>query len=257
MASTHALTALGEGTYDHQDMLPIVEKLLVLQDRDRKLLRLQAEIEASGPQKQLLSQKAARAQADFDLFKLRSKQIESDRKKLELEVATKQQLVEKCRTGQGNTKKNEEYSAFQHQIDTTQREITSLEDQQLELMEKSDEVAREVQAADKVAKNLKSEVDKALADLTERDGNLQRDFESVSAERNLLIADLDDGLRSRYERLLKTKGENIIVGVTHSICGGCHMKLTTQTFLSAKAQIEIITCPNCSRMLYYTRDMED
>ncbi|MSU36678.1 MAG: hypothetical protein EXS36_16590 [Pedosphaera sp.] len=238
-------------------MLPIVEKLLVLQDRDRKLLRLRAEIEASGPQKQLLTQKAAQAQADFDLFKLRSKQIESDRKKLELEVATKQQLVEKCRTGQGNTKKNEEYSAFQHQIDTTQREITPLEDQQLELMEKSDQVGREIQAAEKVAKSLKAEVDKALADIKERDGSLQRDFEAVSAERKGLIGDLDEGLQSRYERLLKTKGENIIVGVTNSICGGCHMKLTMQTFLSAKAKTDIVTCPSCSRMLYYTRDMED
>jgi predicted nucleic acid-binding Zn-ribbon protein len=60
----------------------------------------------------------------------------------------------------------------------------------------------------------------------------------------------------RYERILKTKGDNVLVGVHRVVCGGCHVKLPMQVCLHAKAQLEIASCPNCGRMLYFTPDMD-
>jgi predicted nucleic acid-binding Zn-ribbon protein len=34
------------------------------------------------------------------------------------------------------------------------------------------------------------------------------------------------------------------------------MKLPTQTVVTAKAQADIVTCINCSRILFWTRDMD-
>jgi predicted nucleic acid-binding Zn-ribbon protein len=60
----------------------------------------------------------------------------------------------------------------------------------------------------------------------------------------------------RYERLLKNKGDNVIVGINHGVCGGCHMKLPPQILVSCRGQKEIVACSNCGRILYYSRDME-
>ena len=67
---------------------------------------------------------------------------------------------------------------------------------------------------------------------------------------------IDDSARARYERLLKHRGENVVVGVEHGVCGGCHMKLPTQVLVSCQAEQGIVTCINCGRILYYTRDMD-
>ncbi|NDF01727.1 MAG: hypothetical protein EB034_26220, partial [Verrucomicrobia bacterium] len=56
--------------------------------------------------------------------------------------------------------------------------------------------------------------------------------------------------------LLKSKGENVIVGIQHSSCGGCHMRLPTQIMVACQSQSEINSCPHCGRILYFTRDME-
>lgn len=237
-------------------MLEIIEKLLILQDRDRKLIRLRAEIEGSEPQRRHLQSKLAKAQADLEAVKLRSRHLESDRKKLELEVASKQQLIDKARTLQGSTKKNDEYAAYQHQIDTTQKEITELEDRQLDLMEKIEAAAREIGVAEALARSVKLEVEKQLADVAGREGNLKSELETVSADRSGLAAGIDDIVRSRYERILKSRGDSVIVGVGRSICGGCHMKLPTQVYVTAKGQQEIVNCPNCGRILYYSREMD-
>ena len=61
--------------------------------------------------------------------------------------------------------------------------------------------------------------------------------------------------RNRYERLLKSKGDNVIVGVDNGVCGGCHMKLSAQILVTCQGHKELVSCINCGRILYYTRDM--
>ena len=60
---------------------------------------------------------------------------------------------------------------------------------------------------------------------------------------------MDDTARNRYERLMKSKGGNVVVGVQHGVCGGCHMKLPTQTMVTCQAQNELVSCINCGRIL--------
>lgn len=237
-------------------MFPVIEQLLILQDRDRKLLRLKAELADTPVQRKRLEDKAAQTQAAFDTVKQRGRQIESDRKKLELEVQSKEEFIRKLETQQGATKSNDQYKAFTHQIDTTKGEIHALEDQEIVLMEKAETIAREIEAAAKIAAAQKAESDKQLADLATREAKLQREFESGSAERAGLAEKVDAPTLARYQHLLDRKGDNVVVGVKGAICGGCHMKLPTQTVVTAKAQADIVTCINCSRILFWTRDMD-
>jgi len=237
-------------------MLPIIEALLVLQDRDRRLIRLKAELEAVAPQRQLLQLKAAKTQAAFEEVRKRNVHIESERKRLELEVVTMQQRINKLRTEQLGTRSNDQYKAYQHQIETTQAEISRLDDQQIELMEQAEAVGRDVAEAAKVAAGQKAETDRQLVDLAAREANLRKDHELVSAERAALAAKADPAGLWRYDRILKMKGDNALVGVHRVVCGGCHVKLPMQTFLHAKAQLELTACPNCGRLLYFTPDMD-
>lgn len=67
---------------------------------------------------------------------------------------------------------------------------------------------------------------------------------------------MDESVRERYIRLRKGKGANTVVGIERGICGGCHVKLPMQVVLSCQAQQEVVTCPNCGRILYFSRDMD-
>ena len=67
---------------------------------------------------------------------------------------------------------------------------------------------------------------------------------------------VEDVIRAKYERLFKQRGQNVVVGIQHGVCGGCHMTLSRSIVVTCQAEQEIITCPNCSRILYYTRDMD-
>ena len=237
-------------------MLPVIEKLLVLQDRDRRLLRLRAELANLPGQRQVISSRAAKALADADTAKKRLQQAESDRKKLELEVESIKDRIGKLRVQQNDTRSNDQYRAFQHQIETCETEVSRLEDKQLEFMEQIEAAAKDYAVVAKATNAVKEETDRQLRDLVSREEHLKKEAESVGADRGKIAETIDESTRAKYERVIKTRGDNAVVGVAKGICGGCHVRLPQQSFLLAKAQNDVVTCTNCGRLLYFTSDME-
>lgn len=237
-------------------MLEVLEKLLILQERDRKLIKVKDELAHIPYERANLNEKGAKTQAGLDSAKTRQKQIESERKRLELEVEGKKQQIDKYALQQFQTKKNEEYRALSHEIENCKGVIVKLEDQQLELMEQGEAAAKEVAAAAQTAAEAKKVIDSRLADLAAREKNLLKELEEAEKARNEAASGVDESARNRYERLLKNKGTNVVVGIQHGVCGGCHMQLSRSTVVATQGDQEIITCPNCGRILYWTRDMD-
>ncbi|HTX21981.1 MAG TPA: C4-type zinc ribbon domain-containing protein [Candidatus Aquilonibacter sp.] len=237
-------------------MLDTIEKLLILQDRDRKIHRVRQELAHLSPERESLRARAAATQSQLDAAKSRVKQIESERKRLELEVEAKKSQIEKYANQQLQTRKNEEYRALAHEIETCKSDINKIEDQEIELMEQAETTQREVVRATAEASEAKKMVEGQVAQLDQREANLKKELAELQSGRAEIAAAVDESTRNRYERLLKNKGDNVVVGVQHGVCGGCHMKLQAQLIVSCQAQKEIVTCSSCGRILYYTRDME-
>jgi len=236
-------------------MLEVIEKLLVLQDRDRHIKRVQDELARIGPEREQLQSKLAFGQNALENAKFKVKQIETNRKKLELEVEAKKELINKYSLQQFQTKKNEEYRALAHEIDTCREAIVKLDDQQIELMEQIEVAQKEVATTTQVAAEAKRNIDSRLADIAAGEANLRKELADLQSNRGELAEAVDESTRSKYERLFKQKGQSI-VGIQHGVCGGCHMQLSRSTVVNCQADQEIVTCTNCGRILYYTRDMD-
>ncbi len=237
-------------------MLEAIEKLLILQECDRRLLRTREELSRIEPERQELQRREQRGQAAFDAAKLRVKTIESARKDLELQAEGKKEQINKYSTQQFQTKKNEEFKALAHEIETCKAVIVGLEDKQLELMEQAEGAQKDVLATGKVVAESRKQAEGQIADLAAREKNLKAEEAELEAKRETLADAVEEGMLARYERLLKHKGENVVVGITHGVCGGCHMKLPAQLIVSCQGHQGLVSCTNCGRILFYTRDMD-
>ncbi len=237
-------------------MFETIEKLLILQDRDKQLRRTRAELANLEPERQVLKAKAAGAQNSLETARQKLKGLESRRKELDLEVQAKKQLIERYANQQLQTRKNEEYRALAHEIETCKADIFKIEDQEIELMEQGEATQKEILHATQDVAETRKLADGQLAELATREEHLRKELAELTANRGELAAAVEDAVRARYERLVKSKGENVVVGVQHGVCGGCHMKLPAQILVTCQAQAELVTCTNCGRILYYTRDMD-
>jgi len=236
-------------------MQETIEKLLILQDRDRKILRVQQELAHITPERETFRARAAATRSQLEAAKSHIKHTDTERKRLELDVESKKTQIERYANQQLQTRKNEEYRALAHEIEICRADINQIEDKEIELMEQAEAAQKEVARATVEANEAKTLVESQVAQLDQREENLKKELADLQTGRAELVSAVDETARARYERLFKSKGDNVVVGVHHGVCGGCHMKLPAQVLVTCQAQKELVSCINCGRILYYTRDM--
>jgi len=232
-----------------------IRQLLVLQDRDAKASRLEAELESIDPEREKTRRDSLRAQQVLEQAKQDHMQLEVRRKDLENEAESRREQILKYSQQQLETKKNEEYQALAREIEHTRQAISEIEDRELELMEEQDLFKTKLAEAKRVAEEAKASEATTLSDLDEREKNIEKELDELDDEREELVKTISKKTFTHYERLLDTKEGRVIVGVDHGSCGGCHMKLQAQDIVNAKSGREMVTCTNCGRLIYHTREM--
>lgn len=231
-------------------MQAVLEKLLILQDRDQKIRQIQLEVKTLPQQRKNLEAQLAANAATLESLKKRARQLEIERKKLELDVGTRQNSISRLKTQQYETRKNDEFQAMGHEIERYEKEIVQLEDQELELMEQADKLKSEISIQEKMAAAGRDSVNRQLVDLDQKAKTLEARLGDLAKEREQLATTIDEDVLYRYERLFSSKGDAAVVAVEHGVCTGCHMKVTTQTAVRAKSDSEIVSCEQCGRILY-------
>lgn len=231
-------------------MNPELEKILVLQDRQQKIRQIENEVGTLPLQRKNLDAQLAASQAAVEALKQRGRQVEVDRKKLELDVGTRQESIARLRTQQYETRKNDEFQAIGHEIERYTKEISSIEDQELELMEQADKIKLELATEEKKAAATKDSITRQIADLDQKGTTLNARLQELKKERAEKAAAIDEDLLDRFDRLFESKGDAAVVAVEHGVCTGCHMKLTVATVKGVEAGNEIVSCEQCGRILY-------
>jgi predicted nucleic acid-binding Zn-ribbon protein len=227
-----------------------LEQLLIIQDRQQKIRQIQTEIKTLPQQKSNLDAQLTASAASVEALKQKGRQVEVDRKNLELDVGTRSNSIAKLRTQQYETRKNDEFQAMGHEIERYENEIKKIEDQELELMMQADKVKAELVEEEKKAGATKESISRQLVDLDEKSKTLESRLQELTNERAELAGKIDEDLLDRFERLFESKGDAAIVALEHNVCTGCHMKVTTATIMHAKAGKEIVNCEQCGRILY-------
>ena len=231
-------------------MLPAVTQLLVLQDRDKKLRQLKLELKRAPLERKDMESRTAGTTSVLEAAKLKAKEIEVKRKELENEVGTHRQRINKYQVQKLETKKNEEYQAISHAIQTIENEITALEDRELELMDALEKQKPVIAAAEKEASATKAQVARQFADLDVKVKSIEAQMQEVQAERAKLAAEVDEDLLDTYQRLFDTKDAQAVVALVNEMCQGCHVKSQTHVIHAVKAGKVVTNCLYCGRILY-------
>src|SRR3954462_12513235 len=102
---------------------PAIQPLLILKDRDSKRLGLEAQLKAIPGDVARVEQKIGAEKAAIEAAKAELKDLEVKKKGIENEIGSAETKVGNYRTQQLSIKKNEEYQAMGHQIETVTAQI--------------------------------------------------------------------------------------------------------------------------------------
>ena len=228
-----------------------LEKLLVLQDRDRKLRQLLQETRDIPARKHLIESRLKANQdahqASLENLKKNTAQI----KAVELEIESVKDTIKKYRVQQGQIKSNDQYRALEREIREQMGRVRELEEREIVLMEESEAIKKIVAEREQALESDMSSVQVDIKALDERLANIQSEVEAAKKNREGMTEGIDDAWLSRYTRIFNNKGDYALVPVENGTCGGCHMKVPPQLVQDAKRGDAMVSCSYCGRLLYW------
>ncbi|RXK55019.1 hypothetical protein ESB00_03720 [Oleiharenicola lentus] len=228
-----------------------IAPLIELQQRDTRRLTLEQQLknvprEITAVEARITAEKQA-----IEAAKAEWHGLESKKKLLETEILSAEGKVAKYKTQQLEVRKNDEYRALTHEIETTEAIISGFEEDELKVMFQIDEAKKRFAAAEAELKQNISGHETKIRTLREREkqlqGELQAAVEAVGAARPAV----PETQLKVYDRLAVKPGHPVCVAVSGDKCGGCHLKVPPHITSAAKTGMEIATCDQCGRIVYW------
>lgn len=231
-------------------------KLLELQRTDEEITRLKNEIAALPKRVAVIETKLAGNLASVEKAKAAAKSNEQNRRKYEGEIQTLQQKISKYRDQMLAVKTNDEYRALGNEIKFAEDAIRSYEDKILECMVESEDLDRNIKAAEKGLAVEKAAVEKEKNEARSRTTEDEKAVSELTPVRAELRSGLDEDLLRHYDRVAKSRGSGVSE-VRDQICMACHVMLRPQVFQDVLSGA-VRYCDSCGRILYYDppRDVE-
>ena len=232
-------------------MSPDLRLVIHLQDLDKSIAELQAEISAFPKHIALIERTL-----DSHLRKLEADRAaltanQRERKSLEGAIQAQEQKISKLRDQMMEAKTNEQYRAFQKEIDYCQQEIRKAEDRILDLMGESDPLEQNVKAAEAALKVEKQKVEQEKDAARRRTAEDQAALAELQSARTAVVSDLPPNIYLTYERVRAKRKGVAVAEAVDGRCSACHISLRLQFYQELRGTGQVMLCESCGRILYY------
>ncbi|YAL82105.1 zinc ribbon domain-containing protein [Dermacoccaceae bacterium W4C1] len=155
--------------------------------------------------------------------------------------------------GQGSAK---DLQGLQHELETLARRQSELEDVELEVMERAEQLRADAESKKAAA----AEAEQAVTTLTaQRDADLAEidsDRTAVRAERGNVAPGLGAELLALYEKVRDSHGGVGAAALSQRRCGGCQLELNAAELsrIRSAPEDEVLRCEECGRILVRTAE---
>jgi uncharacterized protein len=222
-----------------------------LQDRDMRRLALEQQLKAAPRDIAAIEAKIAAEKQAIETAKTEWRELEARKKLLETEIQGTEQKIAKYRTQQLEVRKNDEYRALTHEIETAQTAVGGFEEEELKIMFSIDEAKKRFAAAEAGLKTNISGYEGKIRTLQAHEKELQTELQAAVATVEAARPAVPEDQLKLYDRLARKPGHPVCVPVSGGRCGGCHMKVSANVEFEARKGENIVTCDQCTRMVYF------
>jgi len=234
-------------------MQDTLRALRTLQEIDQQIFRVREELrrlpaERAQRRAQIDTQRAAREQMVASARDLRFRIHEIE------DLTTQQRQRMRKVEHQANSTRSDMalLAAYQHEIRTLKREISSSEEEGLALVDQAE-------AAEADLARLEAEIESAEAVFGEFSGNVERELaqarqrlERLQQERRQRhdSGNIEPDALALYERLLEAREGIALAELDGRICQMCFMEVTPNQYVRVVRGTEVVQCPSCDRILH-------
>ena len=176
---------------------------------------------------------------------------QKSRRQSEGDIGSHEQKMSRLRDQMNEARTNEQYHAFQHEIEFEQREVRKLEDRILDKMEEAESIEKNVKTAEEALKIETQKVQREVAETTARVAEDESALTEQKARRDQLAAEVSRDALRLYEQIRRTHGGTAVAAALADRCQNCNVVFRPQFSYQVRSNENIMTCESCGLILYY------
>jgi len=142
-----------------------------------------------------------------------------------------------------------EMESLREKIVQQRARMSALEDEALEMMDRVEEEKAQLKAAADALERRTEELTAAVEATSRRIRDVIAEIEANTVARGECAEHIPPHLLRRYEQLHGAHRDPI-AQIRDGSCSGCNLRVSGSTVERARGGQEIVTCENCSRLLY-------
>jgi predicted nucleic acid-binding Zn-ribbon protein len=184
-------------------------------------------------------------------LKARLTEAELEKRKADGELADLKEKLKKYQAQLRAVSSSREYSAALNEIDGVEKLIRSTEDRFLELEEEIEKARADLDEREKTLPAETEQHEERLKDWRAEQKSINEQLDGAREEIARLEAEIPPRDRAEFRRLIDKKHGLAVALVIGSACSACHVKVRPAAMQSLKQGREILYCDSCKRILYY------
>ncbi len=229
-----------------------IEQLVVLQQVDDEIIILETDLADAPNEVAELEQSNLAMQERTGQLQEKIDLLKSQQKRLGEEIEDNAHKIKKSKNKLmmvGNTR---EYHAMMREMDNMEKINRTREE---ELAALGEELKRQLEAMDEIqveAKELEGQLAERRSSLETRMKEAKSRLDKLAKRRQKACKVVPPPILGRYEFIRARISNPVIVPVEAGVCGGCHIAIPPQIYNDLQKGSQIISCPNCQRLTYWT-----
>ncbi|GAA1145649.1 zinc ribbon domain-containing protein [Ornithinicoccus hortensis] len=228
------------------DLQALDSKLAQLEHRQRSLPE-HARLEELTERQADLATEQVRARTAYEDVQREVTKAEADVQLVRDRAARNQQRLD---AGVGSAK---DLQALQHELESLARRQTTLEDEELEVMERAETLQQELAGVEQQLAAVEAEIGEVTTTRDAAVAELVQERETVAQGRDALVTDVGGDLVGLYDTIRAQRGTGA-AALAQRRCGGCQLELNSvelSRFRMAEED-EVLRCEECRRILVRT-----
>ncbi|OGR20981.1 MAG: nucleotide-binding protein [Desulfobacula sp. RIFOXYA12_FULL_46_16] len=230
-----------------------IETLMKLQEAETEIVRLRSILEKSEKEKNKLGAKLKQFSTALDENKENFSKAAEVCRDLEREIQMIDDRIIKSNEKLRMVKTNKEYQLFLREVDDSKKRKDALESELIERLDEKEKIERIVQESEKEFNLLDSQIDSEQKEIDKKTTE-DREMLAEYLERRAEIGKtLEPSLMNRFNKISKMNQGLAVVNVKNEVCMGCFMNIPPQLYIEVQRGKALISCPQCSRILYHIK----